>query len=225
MRVTRCTIREKPHQYGEVASSGPVVANDPVNRSDPTGNESLWDKFKGALEGVAARFSYVGVKSEQVRNDYNNKVAGLDKTDSAARSQIKADARAATPREVRAVIEARRPGLGPKAGSGGTANSTNSKWTGVAEDLGKGGRVLGAVGVAAAAVDIATSDNRARAVTANAGGALGGLGGGALVGGGIGLLGGPFAEFTVPGGAFLGSMIGGKLGYDGGEQLYDRVNP
>lgn len=39
MRVSRCTASEKPHRYGRTASSGPVVGNDPVNRTDPLGLE------------------------------------------------------------------------------------------------------------------------------------------------------------------------------------------
>jgi RHS repeat-associated protein len=46
-------------------------------------------------------------------------------------------------------------------------------------------------------------------------GGIGAIGGGAI-GAGIGLLGGPFAEVTVPGGALVGGIIGGVVGAVGG---------
>lgn len=52
-----------------------------------------------------------------------------------------------------------RPGLGPKSGSGGTANHTNAGADRLAGRLGKMGRVAGAAGAVLGAARIATSDH------------------------------------------------------------------
>jgi hypothetical protein len=155
-----------------------------------------------------------------VRLDLNRKVSKLDPRDTNGRTQLKAEARASTPREVRAVIEARRPGLAPPPGTGGRANVTNMRANGAAAELGAAGRGFAVLNVALSAHDVATSDNPMRAGIANVGAAIGGLYGGEA-GALAGTLGGPFAEVTVPAGALGGAALGGNFGYKAGENLYD----
>lgn len=53
VRASRCTASGKPHRYGKTASSGPVVANDPVNRTDPTGLYNCAEKDCKTIESYA----------------------------------------------------------------------------------------------------------------------------------------------------------------------------
>jgi RHS repeat-associated protein len=204
------------------------VRSDPVNNTDPTGQEGVgcWNNgdgcATGATVGASARAAYVGIKSSQTRATYESKTGKLEPTDSAGRSAAKAEARSNTPTEVKAGIEARQPGLGPKEGSGATANRTNATANQAAQNLGKVGKIAGAVAAASAVTDIATSDNRARAAAANAGAIAGGLAGG-KIGASIGALGGPVAPITAPVGGLLGGAVGGAVGYEAGERAYDEV--
>lgn len=50
-------VREKRHRYDQPASSGSVVANDPVNKTDPTGKiaqDPLKDLIIGTIHGLGA---------------------------------------------------------------------------------------------------------------------------------------------------------------------------
>lgn len=190
--------------------------------TDPTGRQSCNDNPDcpggRAAQSAAARAAYVGIRSDQVRGQYNRSAASLAIDDSAGRSAIKDATRAATPPEVRAGIEARRPGLGPSEGSGGTANRTNAGATQAARNLGNLGRVAGGVAVVTAGADIATSDDPGRAAVANTfsiGGAI--LGGEA--GATAGLYTGPAAPVASPVLGLLGAIGGGLLGYEGGDAL------
>lgn len=225
VRVSRCTASRNYRRYDRTASSGSVVANDPVNGTDPSGEacDSQDRSGCGAAQGAAARAATVGIGSDRARSGYEQRVKGLAPNDSAGRAAAKADARAGTPREVRAVIEARRPGLGPTAGSGGRANISNAGVNQTARTLGAIGKGAAVVGVAVAAVDIATSDNPVRATVANVGAAIGGVLGGAG-GAALGTLGGPAAPVTVPAGGVAGSVVGGTLGYRAGEAIYDALS-
>lgn len=203
------------------------AANNPYRFTDPDGRdcksmEGNETCATGAIVGAAARAGYVGMKSDSTRAQYQSKTAKLDPTDSAGRSAVKAEARANTPTEVKAAIEAKRPGLGPKAGSGGTANSTNKGVNQLARNLGTLGKASAATVVLTAGADIATSDNPAKAATANVGAIAGGLAGG-KAGATLGALGGPVAWITAPAGGLIGAAVGGIYGYSAGEQAYDAV--
>lgn len=77
---------------------------------------------QGAAEGIASRASYVAIKSANNRKRYNEFVSQLDPDDTAGRSRIKGELRTRDPIEVRQRIAKDRPELGPRPGSGGTAN-------------------------------------------------------------------------------------------------------
>ena len=177
---------------------------------------------QAAVEGAMARGAYVGIRSEQVRGVYDRVAAGLRREDTAARTALKAATRLNTPAEIRAVIEAQRPSLGPPPGSGGTANRTNAGTTRAARILGTVGRASAVGTVVLAADDIATSDNPVRATASNAGAIAGAVAFG-QAGAELGLLGGPVAPFTSPVGGLIGAVFGGFWGYQAGGSAYDSV--
>jgi hypothetical protein len=73
-----------------------------------------------------------------------------------------------------------------------------------------------------ATVDIAIAEDKPRAAVANAGAVAGGLVGG-RIGATAGLVGGPFAEFTVPAVGIAGAIVGGIVGYDYAQKKYDEA--
>ncbi len=112
--------------------------------------------------GRAAEFG--GLQAFQaggVRADLASQVAALDPFDEKGRTALKLDARARTPLMVRDMISFFRPGVGPRAGSIGSANVSN-----VGANLGGtvlrvgGGALLGA-SLAVDAGRIALSPNPA----------------------------------------------------------------
>lgn len=177
----------------------------------------------GMAEGAATRAAAVGVRSDAARMAYERRVAALSPADTLARSAIKAEARAATPPEVLALIRGWRPNLGPLAGSGGRANMSNAGVNQLARNLGRFGRGAGIIGTALALDDILSSPDHKRALVANLGAGVGGFLGGA--GGAIaGAATGPAAPVLAPAGGLAGSVAGGRLGYKAGEDIYDRLS-
>jgi hypothetical protein len=174
----------------------------------------------GTVQGISARASAVGIQSDRARTAYERRIGQLSPDDTLGRAAAKAQARTATPAEIRAIIRAKRPGLGPLPGSGARANISNPGVNRTARLLGKFGRGAGAIGVVSALADIMTSRNRARALAGNLGAGLGGLVGGA--GGALaGAATGPAAPVVAPAGGVAGSLLGGEYGYRAGEGLYD----
>ena len=112
--------------------------------------------------------------------------------------------------------------MGPKEGSGGTANRTSVAANETARTLCKLGKASAVAGIVTGGIVIATAENKPRAAAAVAGGVGGGLAGGE-VGAAIGALGGPFAPVTVPAGGLIGSALGGYFGHEAGEGAYDSV--
>ena len=185
---------------GSAASDSATATSAGPNRSDA----GLDDAVKGAL----ARGSFVGIKSKQVRDSYQNAVRQTSPTDAKTRTNIMANARKATPPEVRSIVEAIRPKLGPRSGSTTSANVTNTRVDGVARNLGRIGQGLGVLGVGIAAVDVATARNKARSAAVNGGAIVGGIAMGGLLGG-LGTTAGPGVSVA---GGLAGGMIGGRFG-------------
>lgn len=192
---------------------------DPVNFADPFGlmacdppdDPCPEAAARGALTYAAAEAVWAGA----VRADYVNAVGALGASDRAARTALKASARAQTPPMFRSVIDSRRPGLGPSPGSGGTASHTNVG----ANRLGAASRAAGAVGLgisaASYASDVAGSDNRWRSAFQAVGGLTGAIGGG--------LLGATLGSGAGPAGAVGGGLGGGALGGAAGEAAGSRL--
>lgn len=130
---------------------------------------------------------------------------------------------------VRRIIEAGRPSLGPRPGTGGRANVPNAGANAVGKVLRGAGNFAVAFSVANQVVDIANSPEPARA-TARAGGqtlgAIGGGEGGVWIGAGVGFMiaGPPGAGVGAIIGGLGGSALGGHYGGKATEALYDEVN-
>jgi len=180
------------------------------------------DADAGRLAGPTSRAVLVGTKSSRIRTGYANEVAKLTESDRIKRNLLKARARAATPPEIGTIIEAWRPDLGPKVGSGGRAFISNPAANRVGHILGRAGRGAGVIGALAAAEDILMAKNRMRALVANTGAGIGGT----LAGGldaAMGDAAGPTAPVAAPAGGIAGSMIGGRCGYRASERPYDLI--
>jgi len=205
------------------------VGNDPLDKTDPSGEICIFgwgNTCNGGTEGFFAWASQNLFRTGSARESYGD--ATQSQTDSAGRSAAKDAARAATPQPARAVVQALRPGTGPKPGSGGTANRTNVSWD-------KAGKVAGAVGKASLVVtvvagvhEIATSSNPGRAAAGVGGSVVGGVGGGeggALGGAAIGgvIAGPPGAAVGAVIFGIAGSVGGGVAGHEAGTAAYDEV--
>lgn len=170
-----------------------------------------------AIRSVATWMGYVGNKSSSLRKEYTNRASNLTERTAEnriKRAELKAEIRDATPQPVRAHLDQIRPMDAEKAKAAeGTVNNpakTNEKFNQLGENLGTVGKVATGVAVGVSVYNIATSDNKPKAVieetggwagawTAGVAGAEGGAGVGAVLGLGI------FDEVTIP----LGSLIGG----------------
>ena len=136
------------------------------------------------------------------------------------------------------------PGLGKGAGEGaaGAGAAAEGAESGIASGVGSAmggiGKILGAVGkTAVIGIDafkgigaLKKGDYKGAAGYAgDAGGAIAGGSLGAEIGAGIGVLGGPFAEITVPAmsllGGAVGGWLGGKFGKKGAETVMEAVAP
>ncbi len=194
------------------------VHNDPVNGIDPDGRECVTADTttcgSGANPGITALQSATtlvaneGIGAESARNFYNQSVSNLDPNDSEGRSAAKAEARGRTPPITRAAIEATRPDLGPKEGTGGTANRTNAGANKLAKNLGKVGKASAVTGAVIGAARVATSDTPVQ-TTAEVGGGVAGALGGAGFGAAAGSAGGPYGAAA---GGIFGGIVGGFAG-------------
>jgi len=202
---------DAPYRY-----EGPEVEEITVRAATPDSNGDA----AGAV-GAAARGAYAGINAGNVRDAYIQAVGELDPYNDFARARMKEAWRLDMPPETRVQV-ADKPLYG-REGSVGHANVVNPSASRTARLMRAGGRGLGGFGAGLAAYDVATADNKPRAIAANIGAAAGGFLGGAG-GAALGLMGGgPVAPVAVPALAVAGSAAGGEYGYRGGEKVYDFV--
>ncbi len=208
------------------------VGNDPVNKIDPTGMQSAcagstadacYDTsvFATAAQSGLTVAGNEGIRSARARDVYKKGAGALAPDDSVGRSALKASVRSITPPITRGVIEAMRPGLGPKPGSGGTANRTSAAADMAAGQLKTLGRASTVGAVVLGGTRIATAENKTREATvvvSETAGSLGGAYGLAIVGG---FLGGPPGAVV---GGVIGSFGGGYAGGATAEAVYDEVS-
>lgn len=153
------------------------------------------------------------------RGRYAKIASKLDPNDGLGRTVLKIDSRDKTPTLIRNFIEAERPSVGPKPGSGGRANVTDPTMN----KLGVGAKYFGATlfvaGLAYEGYTISKAENKSRALMQSTFGMLGSSGGG--------LLGAAIASPSGPGAVVVGiggSMVGGAAGRSFGGWLYDVIN-
>jgi hypothetical protein len=189
-------------------SATPTTAEQLANHFTPSAG--VTDEALAGPQGVSTLVAREGIGAEKARAGYNAAVSQLDPTDVQGRTAAKAMARAVTPPVTRAIIEAQRPGLGPKPGSVASAHKTNLGANQLAGRLGTIGRGFALAGVTLGAARIATADNKAEEAARVAGGAIGGITAGAVVGAKLGALGAN--PITIGAGAVIGGIVGGIVG-------------
>jgi hypothetical protein len=162
-----------------------------------------------------------------VRSEYIEKVSSLSPSDSKGRTQAKIDAREKSPTVTRQLAEKMRPMSEEASRLGGTASKTNTSVNSQVETMGKIGKAAAVVAVGVAVYDVATSDNKPKAVIRNGGALVGAAVGGELgakTGAAIGVwFGGAGA---VPGaiiGGIIGSIAGGIVGATSGDKAYETI--
>jgi RHS repeat-associated protein len=194
------------------ATNGNVI-NGPYRNQNEANNAA-----RGA-QGIASFGAYTGVKSAQVRAEYNSRVAKLDAGDSQGRTQAKIDAREKTPAITKAMAENMRPIAEEGTRTSGTANKTNSGVNNTASKLGTAGKVLGVASIGVSVYNVSTADDKSQAVATEVGAI-----GGAVVGGEIGAIAGAeigvfFGGVGAVPGAIIGGIIGSVIGSITGGQV------
>jgi RHS repeat-associated protein len=202
-----------------------AMSNNPILYNDPLGDTTT--PFVLGLQGVLGTTSATLIQADKVRGEYVSNVSKLDVSDSRGRTQAKIEARAKTPTVMREIAENMRP-MSEEAGRvSGTASKTNVGVNATVEMLGALGKAAGVLAVGVAAYDIATSDNKVKAVSREGGALTGALVGGELgakAGAAIGALFG--GAGAVPGaiiGGIIGSIGGSILGATAGDKTYDAL--
>lgn len=184
----------------------------------PASRPGEQNPYNRVLESISIYSGQQLADAATVRENYIDSVSKLDPSDSAGRKAIKEDAREQTPKLIRDLIESRRPSTDARPGTGGTANASNPNVNALGRVFKVVGRGLIVAGAVISAYDIATSDDRPRAVARQ-----GGAWAGALTGGGLGAYGG---SFILPGwgtavGGIVGSIGGSFLGEEGVDRVYN----
>ncbi|OYZ02528.1 MAG: hypothetical protein B7Y37_01685 [Sphingobacteriia bacterium 28-36-52] len=202
-----------------------AMSNNPILYNDPLGDTTT--PFVLGLQGVLGTTSATLIQADKVRGEYVSNVSKLDVSDSRGRTQAKIEARAKTPTVMREIAENMRP-MSEEAGRvSGTASKTNVGVNATVEKFGAVGKAAGVLAVGVAAYDIATSDNKVKAVSREGGALTGALVGGELgakAGAAIGALFG--GAGAVPGaiiGGIIGSIGGSILGATAGDKTYDAL--
>ncbi len=206
-----------------------VYAHDnPLRYVDPDGRQSCDYCNQTVGPGVYVGASMLGAGN--ARAAYESRVSTLGPSDSAERATIKSETRQQTPSMFRRSIEAVRPSVNAKPGSGARANITNAR----VNAIGAAGRVAGSVmviaGIGTGVLEVATSDNPTRSLAVVGGGLLGaaiggnaGAAGGTAVGGAV--AGPPGAVVGAFTGGVAGSTAGAVAGREAGGKLYDTIYP
>lgn len=141
---------------------------------------------------------------------------GLDPMDSAGRSAVKEAFRDETPSLVNDIIKTVRPSTGPREGSVGSANMSNTKVNTMSSYFRVAGPALVGASLMYDAYDVATSSSPCRTLMQNSFAILGSLGGGAL-----GVTVGTFVEPGV--GTVVGGLVGAGAGGHYGRSLGDKA--
>ena len=188
------------------ASDGSII-------NGPFRNQDEANKASRAAQGLSAYGSYVGIRTQQVRAEYNIKTSSLDASDTKGRTLAKIEAREKLPAITNAFSEKLSPIENESSKISGTANKTNVKITGDANILGNAGKVMGAAAIGLSIYNIATSDDKPKAMATETGALAGGI-----VLGELGASGGAALGFTIggPAGALIGSIVFGVAGSVGG---------
>lgn len=187
-----------------------ALRNEPTFAERVTGGMTPRDMTEAGAQGLTGLAAREGIQSKMARDAYNAAAHQLDPTDVAGRTALKAATREATPPVTRAIINAVRPDLGPRPGSLASANKPNLGANALAGRLGMMGRTNAALGIGLGAYRIATAENKVEETARVAGGVLGGIGTGALVGAQLGALGAN--PLTIGVGAVVGGIVGGIAG-------------
>lgn len=200
--------------------------NNPVLRSDPTGNwpgEGLWNKIKEGVKSASAWAGSVFTESSNLRKTYQAESAKLtEKTpeNNLKRLELKANVRDATPQPIKAMLDKNRPMSGEtakvKAGAVNNPSKTNSSVNSLAEKFGTAGKVVTGVGVAISATNIATSANPMNQVGIEAGGWAGAYTGGVLAAEAAAPSGNPY---VIGASGLVGSIVGGVFGQEAVKQV------
>jgi RHS repeat-associated protein len=202
------------------------MGNNPIRFNDPLGDTT--NPVVRGTQSVLATTSATLIKSEQVRNDYVNKVSTLDPSDSRGRTEAKIEAREKSPAVMKAVAEEMRPISGEASRAAGTASKTNAGVNVTVENLGSVGKIAGVAAVGIAVYNVSTAENKPQAAAREGGALIGAVIGGeigAKAGVAVGVLFG--GAGAVPGaiiGGIIGSIGGGIIGAFTGEKTFDAIN-
>jgi RHS repeat-associated protein len=151
------------------------VMNNPLRYTDPDGHETDAEKARRAAQGAAASVGAQATQDAAARAAYNQGLQTLqgapkgDPAASAARTALKIEARAASSPTGAGIAEVMRPIANEAARIGGTASKSNAAVNAAMGVAGKAGPALMVAGVAVSAYNVATSDNKPRALTQEGG--------------------------------------------------------
>ena len=233
-------VADDPESFADLDGhqcQGQDYPNGPGNKCPhETADRNTEAANSNAARGAQGAATSVGTQATQdasVRARYVEAVRQLDPGDSAGRTALKTEARAASSPGSQVIAETMRPIAEEASRLGGTVTKTNASVDAALGAAGKAGPALMAVGVAMSAYNVATADNKPRAVAREGGawagalsfgglGAVGGAKAGAIVGsffGGVGAV--PGAAIGGLVGALGGGVVGAIVGGKAGTNIYD----